>query len=234
MSTVDKMLKSPIVTVSDADYTRLHALFQHETRHREDEIISRLVVASEFCDEETGGHVRRVGLFAATLAEATGWHADDIASLQTAASLHDIGKIAIPDSILLKPGVLTGEEFHEMQMHTSFGDKILGNTTNPTLQMAADIALSHHERWGGSGYPQGLSGDAIPVSARLVAVVDVYDSLLCERSYRAARTEEEALAIIASNHGLHFDPDILHCFLENLPKFRGIRDEIAIEMEMDL
>ena len=200
-----------------------------EVRRREEEIAVRLVSASEFRDEETGAHIRRIGLYVSVLAQALGWSEHDSHDLRLAGRMHDIGKIGVPDSILLKPGKLSKEEFDIVKRHTLIGCDILDGSDIPALQMARDIALSHHEKWDGTGYPNGLEGDEIPESARLVAITDVYDALVHKRVYRDALTEREALAIMSNGKGKHFDPVMFQCFLEVLPDFRSIRREVAEE-----
>ena len=155
-----------------------------EVRLREEEIIFRLLSATGYRDTETGAHVRRIGSYASVIARALGWSVKEAGDIRLAAPMHDVGKIGIPDAILLKPGPLTHDEFEVMKRHTSIGAQILNDSAVPLLMMASEIALSHHERYGGSGYPQGLVGDAIPESARIVSVVDVYNALVHDRVYR--------------------------------------------------
>jgi len=144
-----------------------------------------------------------------------------------AASMHDVGKMGVADAILKKPGKLTAEEFEQMKEHTQIGARILEGTHIPLLELAREIALNHHEKWNGSGYPSRLAGEAIPLAARIVAVCDVYDALVNDRVYRAALPEPEALAIIQDGRGSHFDPAILDLFLERLPEIRTIREKFA-------
>ena len=196
-----------------------------DIRRTQEEIALRLVAASEFRDEETGAHIRRMGLYAAMLADAAGWNGSDAADMRMAAPMHDIGKIGTPDSILLKPGKLTDDEFSVMKRHTEIGAQMLQGSDVPLLRMAKDIAFCHHEKWDGSGYPQGLAGRSIPESARLVAVADVYDALVSERVYRTALPEEEAIAIMSAANSQHFDPAAFACFLQMLPELRRIREQ---------
>ena len=185
------------------------------------EITFRLVSASEYRDEETGSHIRRIAQYAVCLATAIGWPTDQIERLRLAAPMHDIGKIGIPDSILLKPGPLTPDEFAQIQQHTVIGAGILADSAVPLIQMAAEVALSHHERWDGTGYPHGVAGAAIPESARIVALADVYDALQTDRVYRPAFPEEEALSLMAASRG-QFDPRLYACMIEHLEEFRHI------------
>jgi putative two-component system response regulator len=146
--------------------------------------------------------------------------------IRLAAQMHDVGKIGIPDSILRKPGKFTAEEFEIMKKHTEVGARILEGSEVPLLSMAQEIALCHHERWDGSGYPRGLVGESIPESALIVGVVDVYDALVNDRVYRPAFREEEALSIMIAGNGEHFSPHMFDCFLSVLPILRQIREEV--------
>jgi putative two-component system response regulator len=184
-------------------------------RRREEETIHRLLSASLLRDEETGSHIRRVGLLSELLAAAIGWSAADVESIRLAAPMHDVGKIGIPDAILRKRGPLTGEEYAVMQTHTLIGGRILSNSESPMLKMAQEIALCHHERWDGGGYPAKLPGDAIPESARIVAIADVYDALSHDRVYRPAMPEEKVLSILQEGAGTQFDPHLLATFFSH-------------------
>ncbi len=193
-----------------------------QIRQTQEETIIRLLTALESRDEETGGHVRRIGLYSAHLAEAAGWSTEKIDDLRLAAPMHDIGKIGVPDAILQKNGKLTVDEFEIIKSHTTIGGQILGDSEFPMLQMAHDIALYHHERWEGGGYPMDLAGEKIPDVARIVALVDVYDALSQDRVYRKASPEEEVLELMAVGRGNHFDPFFYDLFLEAIPAFRQI------------
>lgn len=196
-----------------------------EIREREEEIAFRLVAAAEYRDDETGAHVQRVGLFAEALANALGWEQERTYLIRRAAPMHDIGKIGIPDQVLRKPGRLTAEEFEIIKQHTVIGHEILSGSAIPLLNLAAEIALYHHERWDGNGYPRRLQGEAIPISARLVSICDVFDALRNDRVYRSALSEEEALAIMEEGRGSQFDPELFEVFLSILPTFRRIMEE---------
>ena len=200
-----------------------------EIREREEEIVLRLISASGFRDDETGTHIRRIGLYASVIAKDIGWNQDSVSDIRLAAAMHDVGKIGIPDSILLKPGKLTPEEFEMMKKHTTIGAQLLGSSNIPLLHMAKEIALSHHEKWDGSGYPDGLIAEAIPESGRIVALADVYDALVMDRVYRPAFPEPEALAMMTSNKGTYFDPRIFDRFMDLLPEIRRIRLEVQDE-----
>lgn len=184
-------------------------------RRSQEEIIHRLVSASLYRDGETGMHIRRTGLLSGFLAKAAAWSAGEAENLRFAAPMHDVGKIGIPDAILRKPGKLTAEEFEIMKTHSVIGAKLLAGSDIPMLKMAEEVALNHHERWDGAGYPNGLAGHAIPESARIVAIVDVFDALTHNRVYRPALSEEEALVIMRQGAGSHFDPMLLSLFFSH-------------------
>ena len=197
-----------------------------EVRRTQEEITLRLTTASEYRDEETGTHIRRMGLYAARLAEGLGCDRKTLLDIRLAAPMHDVGKIGVPDGILQKPGRLTPEEFEEIMRHPAIGAHILESSSVPLLGLAREIALCHHEKWDGSGYPGHLRGDTIPLRTRIVAVADVYDALVSDRVYRKALPEEEALEIMRQGRGVHFDPRVYDCFREALPDFHRIRREI--------
>jgi putative two-component system response regulator len=198
-------------------------------RQAHEETILRLVSASRYRDEETGAHIKRTGLYSELFAEVLGWPADRGEDIRMAAPMHDVGKIGIPDAILQKPGKLTREEFEVMKTHTVIGAKMLAGSESSVLQMAQEIAFCHHERWDGGGYPRGLAESAIPETARIVALVDVYDALTHDRVYRAALPETEALAIMEEGRGSHFDPFLLGVFLSLLPEMRRIAEQTPDE-----
>ena len=202
-----------------------------DIRNREEQIALRLISASGYRDEETGQHIKRIGLYGALLAKKSGWDQEKIDYMRVAGPMHDVGKIGIPDEILRKPGSLTPEEFEIIKQHPRIGAKILEDSNIPLLRMAHDIALYHHEKWDGSGYPFGLEKDAIPESAQIVALVDVYDALSNNRVYRAALPEEKVLAIMREGKGCHFNPQLYESFLEILPAFREILEEHGDRME---
>ena len=177
------------------------------------ETLERLAIAGEYRDDDTGHHTRRVGDIAARLATALGLPPDRAELFRRAAPLHDLGKIGIPDSILLKPGKLTPEEFEVLKGHTAIGAAILSGSQSPLLQLAEEIALSHHERWDGTGYPYGLAGESIPLAGRIVTICDVFDALTHERPYKEAWPIEEAIKEIQRQHGKQFDPAIADAFL---------------------
>jgi putative nucleotidyltransferase with HDIG domain len=176
------------------------------------ETLDLLATIGEFRDQDTSHHTNRVGTWSARVAEELGWQEFEVALIAQAAKLHDIGKIAISDTILLKPGKLTPEEFDEMKAHTTRGAQMLKRGTSAVLRMAQDIVLSHHERWDGRGYPHGLSETDIPIAARIVSVVDVFDALTSERPYKSAWTMPDALAELERNAGTQFDAAIVKAF----------------------
>jgi response regulator RpfG family c-di-GMP phosphodiesterase len=200
-----------------------------EIRQREAEIAGRLIYASGFRDEETGAHIRRIGLYSAEMGRALGWTQMQIDDVEIAAPMHDLGKIGIPDRILKKPGELTEEEQTIMREHPTIGAKILEDSDISMIQMAADIAGAHHERWDGTGYPDGISGDSIPITARIVAIVDVYDALVHQRVYKEAWDEESALAEMREQSGKHFDPVLLELFFSRRETMRAIREQVKDE-----
>ncbi|GIV95534.1 MAG: two-component system response regulator [Herpetosiphonaceae bacterium] len=177
------------------------------------EILKRLALAAEYRDDTTGQHTQRVGRTAALLASLLGLPQPEVSNIRRAAPLHDVGKIGIPDYLLLKPGKLTPEEFEMMKTHTIIGAKILGGGQVPLLKMAEEIALTHHERWDGLGYPRGLAGEAIPLVGRIVAVADVFDALIHVRPYKPAIPRDNAIREISLMSGLQFDPKVVQAFL---------------------
>jgi len=182
-------------------------------REREEEIIFRLALAVEYRDNDTGDHTWRVARYSQIIAEALGLPPEMCRRLYLAAPLHDVGKVAVPDGILLKKGSLTAEEFAVVRTHTEVGRRILGDSASELIQLAAEIADAHHEKWDGSGYPNGLAGMAIPLSARIVAVADVFDALTTVRPYKEAMPREEALRCLRAESGRHFDPDCIAAFV---------------------
>jgi len=189
--------------------------------------IHRLVLASEYKDEDTGDHIVRMSRYSALLAEKLRLPPDEVKSIRYAAPMHDVGKIGTPDHILLKSGKLTDQEFDLMKTHTTIGAKILGNSKAKILQVAEQIALSHHEKWNGKGYPRGLSGDKIPLVGRIVALADTFDALTSKRPYKEPYPVAIALEIIKKERGQHFDPDVVDVFLENIDEILEIKSEVG-------
>jgi Response regulator containing a CheY-like receiver domain and an HD-GYP domain len=189
-----------------------------ELHEREQETLLRLARAGEYRDQETGNHVLRMARYSRVIAEAIGLPEARCESIEAAAPMHDIGKIGVPDRILLKPGQLTAEEFEIMKQHTWIGYEILRDSPSKYLQMGAVIALLHHEKYDGSGYPQGLRGEEIPLPARIVTVADVYDALTSVRPYKTAWSTEHAIAYIKRLKGRHFDPNCVDAFMSQIDR----------------
>lgn len=203
--------------------THLSLVQAQEVRKTRLQIVQCLGAAAEFKDNETGLHVLRMSHYAKTLASAVGYSEQAADDLLHAAPMHDVGKIGIPDAILQKPGKLTDEEWAVMCQHTVIGARIIGEHPSGLLRMAATIALSHHEKWDGSGYPHGLAGVDIPHVARIVALTDVFDALTSVRPYKDAWPLEKALDLIRSESGHHFDPELVTAFMDCLPQIEAIR-----------
>lgn len=196
----------------------------HRTRLQ---VIRRLGVAAEYRDEETGSHILRMSHCCALLARAIGWDEENCDLILNASPMHDIGKIGIPDSILRKPGRLTPEEWEIMQTHTEIGAQLLEGDESRLMEMAREIALFHHEKWDGSGYPSGLAGDAIPLPARIATLADVFDALTSPRPYKRAWTVPEATTLIRENTGRQFDPELVEVFFQELPEIVQLREQFS-------
>jgi len=191
------------------------------------QVVQKLGRASEFRDNETGKHIIRVSFTAALLAEKLGWGKAEGEILLHATPMHDLGKIGIPDAILLKPSKLDDAEWEIMKTHTAIGAHILEGEDSELLKIASEIAISHHERWDGSGYPRGLAGEDIPQSGRIVSLADVFDALTSSRPYKKAWTIEAATQYIIDNQGTHFDPALVRIFRDSLTEILAIRDAHA-------
>jgi putative two-component system response regulator len=197
----------------------LEVKVQQRTSELEDaqvEILERLALAAEFRDDATKEHTHRVGEFSAKLAKRLGMPDDQVQLIRRAAPLHDVGKIAVPDSVLLKLGRLTSDEFDVIKSHTEVGARILSGSHHPLLRLAEQIALTHHEHWDGSGYQPSMHGEEIPLVSRIVAVADVFDALTHARPYKKAWSVEDALAEIQRQRGHQFDPQVVDAFVELL------------------
>jgi putative two-component system response regulator len=191
------------------------------------QIVRRLGRAAEYRDNETGLHIVRMSKISALLGDAVGMGRESCELLLNASPMHDIGKIGIPDHILLKPGRFEPDEWEIMKSHTTIGADILSGDDSDILNMAREIAFTHHEKWDGSGYPRGLQGENIPLEGRIVAVADVFDALTSERPYKRAWPIEDALDFVCSQRGQHFDPQLVDLFMENLPAVLEIRNRFA-------
>jgi putative two-component system response regulator len=190
--------------------------------------IRRLTIAAEFKDHDTGLHIERIGLYARVLADAVGMSPGEVDTVRHAAPLHDVGKLGIPDHVLLKPGKLDEREWAIMRSHTTLGADLLADSESDVIRMGQLIARSHHERWDGGGYPDGLRRGEIPLEARICAVVDFFDALTMDRPYRQAFAPEVVLDMMRNESGAHFDPTVLEAFFHQLPEIFAIRkDHVA-------
>jgi two-component system response regulator RpfG len=205
-----------------------------EIRLRERETLLRLARAGEYRDEETGNHVIRMAKYSRIIAEQLGFTEQDADVIEMAAPMHDIGKIGIRDDILLKRGKLTRDEFEIMKSHTMIGYEILKDSPSKYLQMGGIIALGHHEKFDGTGYPYGKSGVEIPIEARIVAVADVYDALVSERPYKNAWSVQAAIEYMENNKGKHFDPECIKAFLSELNKIAKIQGMLPDVSAVDI
>ena len=215
---------SPAIVIRRVQ-THLSLVHIKELEDSQREAIYMLSAAGHYNDNDTGLHIWRMAAYARAIAEAIGWPVRMAERLELAAPLHDSGKIGIPDGILKAPRKLTEEEWVTMRQHSLIGYEILQCSNTPIFKMAAEIALYHHEKWDGSGYPKGLAGDNIPQSAQIVAIADVFDALTMKRSYKEAWSVEASLEEMRANSGTHFNPALLTIFLNILPKILNIKKE---------
>jgi response regulator RpfG family c-di-GMP phosphodiesterase len=229
---LEHLFDVPIVVVTahegmDVRYAALDAVAEvtEDLQSRSMEMLRRLAVVAEKRDSETGQHLVRMARYSKLLARETGFSESEVHVIGMAAPLHDIGKIGIPDGILLAPRRLSDSELAIMRTHPDIGYEMLQGSTSESMKMSADIARYHHERFDGSGYPLGLRGEDIPLSARIVAVADVWDALLTARPYKRPWTEEAAIDMLRRGAGAHFDPTLVDAFLANLEALRSIRHE---------
>ncbi|MCK7543122.1 two-component system response regulator [Marinobacter bryozoorum] len=219
---ITKPVRAPIVLARVQNHLSLVRVDELvETRLA---VVQRLGRAAEYKDNETGLHVIRMSHFSKLIALTAGLGQTWADTLLNAAPMHDVGKIGIPDAILQKPGKLDADEWAIMQSHAEIGAEIIGEDGSALLDMAREVALCHHEKWDGSGYPRGLSGDDIPMSARVVAIADVFDALTSERPYKKAWPIEEATQLIREQAGKHFDPTLVEAFFQCLPEILQARD----------
>lgn len=191
------------------------------------QVIRQLGRAAEFKDDDTGTHVIRMSHYSRILAEAAGLSSDRVALLFNASPMHDIGKLGIPDAILKKPGKLTDEEFAVMRRHPAIGAGIIGLQKSELLDCARVVALTHHEKWNGKGYPRGRAGEEIPIEGRIVAIADVFDALMSDRPYKAAWPLENTVAVMKQDAGTHFDPQLVPMFFERVDELMAIRAQYS-------
>jgi putative two-component system response regulator len=211
---------------------------QRKTQEAHLDTIHRLALAAEYKDEQTAAHIHRVSHYCAMLARSLGLPNDEVDLIFHAAPMHDVGKIGIPDAILLKPGKLTPDEWLIMKQHTIFGARILGDSASPLLEAGKMIAISHHEKWDGTGYPNGIVGEDIPLHGRICAVADVFDALTSTRHYKEAFHREVAFEMMLRDRGTHFDPHILDIFMASKEEIYAIQaqfpDEVCEHAKGDL
>lgn len=203
-------------------------------RQRELETLFRLAKAGEYRDEGTGNHILRMAKYSRLIADGLGLEQERCEQIAIAAPMHDIGKIGIPDHILLKPGRLTAEELTIMKTHPLIGHQILQHSPSKYLSLGAEIALNHHEKYDGSGYPNGIGGNEIVLEARIVAVADVYDALTSQRPYKRAWSNTDALDYLTTNSGSHFDPQCVEAFVAQTSKATQIQQQLADSLELTL
>jgi hypothetical protein len=206
-----------------------NAILYEELKKAQEEIVMRLSIAAEFRDSTTYNHLVRMSLYSYLIAKEMGFDEEWCEKLKLAAPMHDIGKLGIKDMILLKPAKLTDEEFEEMKKHTIYGYEILKDSTIDILKMASNVALCHHEKYDGTGYPRGLKGEEIPIEARIVAVADVFDALTSRRPYKEPYEIERAVEIIEKDGGKHFDPKVVQAFKKALPEIIKILKKYGVE-----
>ncbi len=222
--------KNSTAKLDDIDVLRLKKAHQdlleahRGVRESHVEMILNLAIAAEYKDPDTGNHILRISDYSTEIAAALGISADQIEHLRYASPMHDIGKLGIPDKILQKPAKLTPDEWKVMKQHTSIGARMFQSSKSPLLRAASEIAMSHHEKFDGSGYPNGLKGKEIPLFGRIVALADVFDAVVSKRCYKEASAFDEGIIYIQSLAGNHLDPDIVDTFLKIKTIIRKIYD----------
>lgn len=218
------LLGSTYLLLAVYNYSRNHRLVLEQTERLQEsewEALQCLGKISEYRDARTDEHVNKVGYSSYVLAKAAGFSEEDARTLWLASQLHDVGKITMPDSILLKPGKLTDEEALVMQDHARVGAEILKGAKSGVMKVATVVALTHHEKWDGSGYPRGLSGEDIPIEGRIVAICDVYDALVSDRAYKDKWSTSEALDFLRKNANIQFDPKLIELFIQEIPRINA-------------
>ncbi|HYO61441.1 MAG TPA: HD domain-containing phosphohydrolase [Actinomycetota bacterium] len=202
-------------------------MVERELRLAQEDVVERLSIAAEFRDDETARHVQRMSRYTALLARRSGGSPDRAEQVRTASVMHDVGKIGIPDSILLKPGKLTPEERRIMEQHSEIGYRILSGSRSELLTLAAKIAWTHHERVDGNGYPRRIAGEDIPIEGRMAAIADVFDALTSNKVYKKASPVQQAVDIMREGRGTHFDADLLYLFLDSMDEVVRIKERYA-------
>ncbi len=241
MQTNQKITKIPLLAFSDSDMAlkqmvkitedlkrtyqaRDNTLLAVNEAHHQ--VLMRLAIAAEYRDEDTGVHIIRLGYMAEKLSTLLGESEEYAFMMRLAAPMHDVGKIGIPDSILKKPGKLDVNEREVMNTHAEIGFNILANSNVPLFKLAATIALSHHEKYDGTGYPNQLAGNDIPLAGRIVAIIDYFDALTMDRCYRQTFSDDIAIKMVLEQSGTHFDPNLVDLFIENIDTFIKLRQKI--------
>ncbi|TGK83903.1 response regulator [Leptospira montravelensis] len=226
---ITKPVSPPIVKVRIKNHLSLVNV--NEVKATRLQIVQRLGMASEYKDNETGMHVIRMSHYSQTLALAYGYSIEASEEILNAAPMHDVGKIGIPDFIIQKPGKLTPEEWEIMKRHPEIGAEIIGDHHSSLLKLARSIAITHHEKFDGSGYPYQLKGDQIPLEGRIIAIADVFDALTTVRPYKKAWDVSEAIDFLKKESGTHFDPELVKIFISVLPKILEIKNQWPEEIE---
>jgi len=224
-----------LIYADDLKKTILDLKVAHkETQEAYLDTIFRLVLTAEYKDEDTGDHIKRMSLYSVLIAKKLGLSDNEVQNILYTAPMHDVGKVGIPDSILMKKGKLTKEEFDVIKTHSAMGAKILSNSKSDIIKTAEQIALTHHEKWNGKGYPQGLSGKKIPLVGRIVCLADIFDALTSKRPYKDPYPAEVACEIIKKEYGEQFDPDVADVFLENIDEALKIKAKISSTEDVSL
>lgn len=223
----DYRVKLARALASQAGVSIRNAILAYNLRQAHLDTLARLGVAAEWRDKETANHITRVSHYSRIMAREMGWSEEDVEMIGLASPMHDVGKLGIPDEILHKPGRLTPEERKIMEAHALIGANIMARADNEVMRWSREVALGHHEKWDGTGYPRQIKGEDIPLSCRIVALADVYDALSCRRVYKEPFPHEKVMGIIDEDTGSHFDPQVVEAFKAGLGKIIDVRDEYA-------